>query len=191
VVLLIDNFDSFTFNLVQYIGQLGAAVVVRRNDALSIQEVEAMRPDAIVVSPGPRTPEQAGISVELIRASAGRVPILGVCLGHQCLGVAFGGMVRRARRLMHGKTSRIHHDGRTIFQSIPPVFDAMRYHSLVLDEASLPACLEISARSDDGEIMGIRHRDHCVEGVQFHPESILTLPGQQLVENFLRLADAL
>ncbi len=184
-ILMIDNYDSFTFNLVQYLGELGATVVVRRNDAIDIAAARAMRPDAIVISPGPCTPRQAGISVALIREMAGEVPILGVCLGHQCLGEAFGGRVVRASRLMHGKTSPILHDSRTIFSGLPSPFEAIRYHSLLVEPHSLPECLEVSAWTAEGEIMGLRHKSLPVEGVQFHPESILTEHGKELLKNFL------
>lgn len=184
-VLIVDNYDSFTFNLYQYIGELGARPRVVRNDALSADEALAQESERIVVSPGPCTPNEAGISVELIRKAAGRVPVLGVCLGHQALGQAFGGRVVRAQRLMHGKTSEIHHDGRTIFTGLPSPFTATRYHSLIVDRGSLPECLEVSAWTDDGVVMGLRHKQFPVEGVQFHPESILTSVGKQLLRNFL------
>ena len=184
-VLIIDNYDSFTFNLYQYIGELGAQPRVVRNDALSADEALAQQPERIVVSPGPCTPNEAGISVELIRKAAGRVPVLGVCLGHQALGQAFGGKVVRAERLMHGKTSEIYHDGRTIFAGLSSPFTATRYHSLIVDRGSLPGCLEVSAWTDDGIVMGLRHKQFPVEGVQFHPESILTSAGKQLLRNFL------
>jgi anthranilate synthase/aminodeoxychorismate synthase-like glutamine amidotransferase len=184
-VLVIDNYDSFTWNLVQYLAELGADVEVQRNDALTLDDVAARDPDAIVVSPGPCTPAEAGISVPLIQRFAGQTPILGVCLGHQAIGAAFGGHIERARRIMHGKTSPIHHDGTGVFAGLPDPFDATRYHSLVIEPSSLPACLERNAWTDDGEIMGVRHREHFVEGVQFHPESILTLEGKRLLANFL------
>jgi len=184
-VLIIDNYDSFTFNLYQYIGELGAQPRVVRNDALSADEALAQESERIVVSPGPCTPNEAGISVELIRKAAGRVPVLGVCLGHQALGQAFGGKVVRAERLMHGKTSEIYHDGRTIFAGLSSPFTATRYHSLIVDRGSLPGCLEVSAWTDDGIVMGLRHKQFPVEGVQFHPESILTSAGKQLLRNFL------
>jgi anthranilate synthase/aminodeoxychorismate synthase-like glutamine amidotransferase len=184
-VLMIDNYDSFTFNLVQYLGELGARVRVRRNDKIDLAGIKAMAPGAIVISPGPCTPREAGISVELIRELAGQVPILGVCLGHQCIGEAFGGRVVRAGRLMHGKTSPIVHDARTIFCGLPSPFEAIRYHSLLVEPQSLPDCLEVSAWTAEGEIMGLRHKSMAVEGVQFHPESILTQHGKELLKNFL------
>ncbi len=184
-ILMIDNYDSFTFNLVQYLGELGAQVTVRRNDAIDIAGVRALAPDAIVISPGPCTPGQAGISVALIREMAGLLPLLGVCLGHQCIGEAFGGKVVRASRLMHGKTSPIIHDSRTIFAGLPTPFEAIRYHSLLVQPDSLPECLEVSAWTVEGEIMGLRHKRLAVEGVQFHPESILTQHGKELLKNFL------
>jgi anthranilate synthase/aminodeoxychorismate synthase-like glutamine amidotransferase len=184
-LLMIDNYDSFTYNLVQYLGELGAGVDVRRNDAVSLDEIAALRPDAVVISPGPCTPREAGVSVPLIARFAGTIPILGVCLGHQAIGAAFGGTIVRAPRVMHGKTSPIHHDGRGVFAGLPDPFDATRYHSLVIDPATLPADLERSAWTAEGEIMGVRHRRWLVEGVQFHPESILTLEGKRLLGNFL------
>jgi anthranilate synthase/aminodeoxychorismate synthase-like glutamine amidotransferase len=184
-VLMIDNYDSFTYNLVQYLGELGADVEVRRNDAITLDEVAALAPDGVVVSPGPCTPREAGVSVPLIQRFAGAIPILGVCLGHQAIGAAFGGDIVRAPRIMHGKTSPIHHDGRGVFADLPDPFDATRYHSLVIDPATLPPVLERSAWTDAGEIMGVRHRTVRVEGVQFHPESILTLEGKRLLANFL------
>jgi anthranilate synthase/aminodeoxychorismate synthase-like glutamine amidotransferase len=182
---MIDNYDSFTYNLVQYLGELGADVEVRRNDAITLEEVAASRPDGIVVSPGPCTPKEAGISVSAIERFQGDVPILGVCLGHQAIGAALGGTIVRAPRIMHGKTSPIHHDGRGVFRGLPSPFDATRYHSLVIDPATVPAELEVSAWTAEGEIMGVRHRRLAVEGVQVHPESILTLEGKQLLRNFL------
>ena len=188
-LLMIDNYDSFTYNLVQYLGELGAELTVRRNDAIDVAGVRALHPDAIVISPGPCTPKEAGISLTLLREMAGELPILGVCLGLQCIGEAFGGKVVRADRLMHGKTSPIIHDGKTIFAGIPSPFEAMRYHSLLVDPASIPATLEISARTAENEIMGLRHKQHAVEGVQFHPESILTSEGKNLLQNFLNSLD--
>lgn len=184
---MIDNYDSFTYNLVQYFGELGEDVRVYRNNKITIEEIEALKPSRIVISPGPCTPREAGISVDTIRHFAGRLPILGVCLGHQSLAVAFGGEVIRAQRLMHGKTSMIRHDGKTIFRELPNPFEATRYHSLIVNRANLPACLEISAESEEGEIMGLRHRTLAIEGVQFHPESILTAAGKDLLRNFLKL----
>jgi para-aminobenzoate synthetase component II len=188
-VLMIDNYDSFTYNIVQYLGELGADVTVKRNDAIEVAGVRAMHPAAVVISPGPCTPKEAGISLTLLREMAGEVPILGVCLGLQCIGEAFGGKVVRADRLMHGKTSPIIHDGKTIFAGIPCPFEAMRYHSLLVDPASIPPTLEISARTAENEIMGLRHKEHAVEGVQFHPESILTIEGKHLLQNFLDSLD--
>jgi len=189
-VVVIDNYDSFTYNLVQYLGELGAEVLVFRNDAIPPEKIAELEPTHIVISPGPCTPNEAGISVEVVRMYAGKVPILGVCLGHQAIGQAFGGRIVRAKRLMHGKTSMISHDGKTIFTDLPNPFEATRYHSLVVEKETLPECFEISAVSeDDGEIMGIRHKDFppevAVEGVQFHPESILTVVGKDLLRNFL------
>jgi anthranilate synthase/aminodeoxychorismate synthase-like glutamine amidotransferase len=186
-VLLVDNYDSFTFNLYQYLGELGAETTVVRNDAITVAEALARRPDRIVISPGPGTPDQAGISLDLVR-SAGPVPVLGVCLGHQALGQAFGGRVVRAPVLMHGKTSEIEHDGRTVFRGLPLPFNATRYHSLVVERESVPECLEVSAWTRDGVVMGLRHRQLPVEGVQFHPESILTRAGHDLLRNFLERA---
>ena len=184
-LLLVDNYDSFTYNLYQYLGELGAEVRVVRNDELSVEAALALAPDRIVISPGPGTPDQAGITIELIRRAAGRIPVLGVCLGHQALGQAFGGDVRRAPKLMHGKTSEIHHDGRGLFAGVPDPFTATRYHSLVVERGSVPESLEITAWTDDGIVMGLRHRQHALEGVQFHPESILTTVGKDLLRNFL------
>ena len=186
MVCVIDNYDSFTYNLVQYLGELGAAVTVMRNDAVTLDQIVSARPERIVISPGPCTPNEAGISLDLIRRLAGKVPILGVCLGHQAIGQAFGGKVVRARQVMHGKVSRIHHDGRGVFAGVPQDFTATRYHSLAVERASLPAALEESARAEDGEIMGLRHRELPVEGVQFHPEALLTEHGHRMLENFLK-----
>ncbi|HEX3662847.1 MAG TPA: aminodeoxychorismate/anthranilate synthase component II [Acidobacteriaceae bacterium] len=187
MIFVLDNYDSFTFNLVQYMGELGADVVVRRNDELTPEQVEALHPERIVLSPGPCTPQEAGISIDLIRHMAGKVPILGVCLGHQAIGAAFGGNVVRAPKLMHGKTSPVEHDGKTIFAGIASPMTCTRYHSLIVEEKGLPADLEISARTADGTIMGLRHRRMPVEGVQFHPESVLTEDGKTLIRNFLQL----
>lgn len=182
---MIDNYDSFTYNLVQYLEELGSEVHVYRNDAITVDEARAMKPDGVVVSPGPCTPDEAGVSVEFVRSFAGRVPLLGVCLGHQCIAQAFGGKVVRAERLMHGKTSPIEHDSRGLFDGLPQGFIATRYHSLSVDKESMPAELEVSAWTAQGEIMAIRHRDLQVDGVQFHPESILTVEGKALLGNFL------
>jgi anthranilate synthase component 2 len=186
MILVLDNYDSFTYNLVQYLGELGADVKVIRNDETTVAGVEAMQPERVVISPGPCTPNEAGISLALIARMAGRVPILGVCLGHQAIGQAFGGKVVRARQVMHGKVSRIRHDGRGVFAGLPEDFVATRYHSLVIERATLPAALEVSAQSEDGEIMGLRHRSLPVEGVQFHPEALLTEHGHKMLENFLK-----
>jgi len=185
MILVIDNYDSFTYNLVQFLGDLGETLVVRRNDEIGLDEIAAMRPDHIVLSPGPCTPNEAGICLGLIERFKGEIPILGVCLGHQAIGQAFGGEVVRADNLMHGKTSEIFHDGRTIFQGLPSPFTATRYHSLIVRRETLPDCLEISAETAAGQIMGIRHREYPVEGVQFHPESIMTEHGMDLLRNFL------
>ncbi|MDA8443142.1 MAG: aminodeoxychorismate/anthranilate synthase component II [Peptococcaceae bacterium] len=187
---MIDNYDSFTYNLVQYLGELGQDIRVYRNDKITLAEIAALRPDHIVISPGPCTPNEAGISLDVIRRFAGEVPLLGVCLGHQSIGQVFGGEVVRAPRLMHGKTSSIQHDGRTIFRGLPNPFTATRYHSLIVRKESLPDCLEISATTDQGEIMGLRHKQLVVEGVQFHPESILTEAGKDLLRNFLATTEA-
>jgi para-aminobenzoate synthetase component 2 len=184
-ILMIDNYDSFTYNLVQYLGELGAEVIVRRNDAIDVAGIRAERPEAIVISPGPCTPAEAGISVRLLHEMAGEVPILGVCLGHQCVGEAFGATVGRAGRLMHGKTSPIIHDGKTIFEGLENPFEAMRYHSLLVEAGTVPDCFEISARTAEGEVMGLRHKRYPIEGVQFHPESIGTPDGKALLRNFL------
>jgi anthranilate synthase/aminodeoxychorismate synthase-like glutamine amidotransferase len=191
MVFVLDNYDSFTYNLVQYLGELGAEVEVRRNDQISVNDVESMRPDRIVISPGPCTPREAGISIELIRRMAGKAPILGVCLGHQAIGEAFGGRVVRAKNLMHGKTSQVDHDGKTIFRGLDTPMTATRYHSLIVAENGLPGELEISARTHEKHgtdvIMGLRHRQLPIEGVQFHPESVLTTSGKQLIRNFLEI----
>jgi len=186
VILVLDNYDSFTYNLVQYLGELGAEVKVARNDELSVDEIEALAPERVVISPGPCTPNEAGISLALVARLAGKVPILGVCLGHQAIGQAFGGKVVRARQVMHGKVSRIRHDGRGVFAGVPDEFVATRYHSLVVERATLPAVLEVTAQAEDGEIMGLRHAALAVEGVQFHPEALLTEHGHRMLENFLR-----
>ena len=185
MLLMIDNYDSFTYNLVQYLGELGADVRVFRNDELVLAEVAALRPSAVVISPGPCAPEQAGISVALIQEFAGKVPILGVCLGHQAIGAAFGGRIVHAKRVMHGKTSPIHHDGRGVFRGLSDPFTATRYHSLAIERETLPECLDVTAWTDDGEIMGVRHKRCALEGVQFHPESIFTESGHRLLRNFL------
>ena len=187
MILLLDNYDSFTYNLAQYLGEMGCAVEVHRNDKISVEEIARRKPEKIVISPGPCTPQEAGISVELIEQLAGKFPILGVCLGHQAIGAAFGGKVVRAPRIFHGKTSQIHHDGKTVFRKLPNPFAATRYHSLIVERKSLPRELEISAATEDGVIMGLRHRKYRVEGVQFHPESVLTDSGKQLLKNFLAL----
>jgi len=188
MLLMIDNYDSFTYNLVQYFGELGEAIEVFRNDKISIAEIEKLKPETIVISPGPGTPRDAGVSLEVIHHCAGKIPILGVCLGHQCIGEAFGGRIISAPRLMHGKISLIFHDGKGIFHGLPTPFEATRYHSLIVEKESIPRCLEICAWTDEQEIMGIRHRDTLVVGVQFHPESILTKEGKKLLKNFLGLA---
>src|SRR5277367_2857641 len=188
MVFVLDNYDSFTYNLVQYMGELGAEMTVRRNDELSVDEVEALAPERILLSPGPCTPHEAGISIEVVRRFAGKVPILGVCLGHQAIGAAFGGNVVRAPQLMHGKTSRVEHDGRTLFAGLTSPMTCTRYHSLIVSEEGLPDELEVSARVEkDGTIMGLRHRRFPIEGVQFHPESVLTADGKSLIRNFLHL----
>ncbi|HBZ82886.1 aminodeoxychorismate/anthranilate synthase component II [Brevibacillus sp. FSL K6-0770] len=185
MILMIDNYDSFTYNLVQYVGELGEELQVYRNDKITLEEIERLAPDYLMISPGPCTPNEAGISMEAIRHFAGKIPILGVCLGHQSIGQVFGAKVIRAERLMHGKTSEVIHDGQTIFQGIPSPFTAARYHSLIVEEASIPSELEITARTAEGEIMALRHREYPIEGVQFHPESIITEHGKQLLQNFL------
>lgn len=185
MILVIDNYDSFTYNLVQYLGELGARMEVFRNDRIAMDRIDASQPEKVVISPGPCTPNEAGISVDLIQRFTGRIPMLGVCLGHQCIGQAFGGRVVRAPAILHGKVSEIHHDGRSIFKGLSQPFIATRYHSLIVERESLPDCLEISAQTHDGIIMGLRHREYPVEGVQFHPESILTAEGKVLLKNFL------
>jgi para-aminobenzoate synthetase component 2 len=187
MILVIDNYDSFTYNLVQYLGELGAQLEVRRNDQVTVDEIERMAPERIVISPGPKTPSEAGVCLDVILHFSGRVPILGVCLGHQAIGQAFGGKVIRAPEIMHGKTSLISHDGKTVFRGLPNPFPATRYHSLIVERESLPECLAVSATSPDGLIMGLRHKSMKVEGVQFHPESVLTDAGKQLLANFLKL----
>lgn len=187
MLLMIDNYDSFTYNLVQYFAELGETVEVHRNDKITVSEAAARRPDRLVISPGPCSPDEAGISVAAIRELAGQLPILGVCLGHQSIGRAFGGRIVRADRLMHGKTSPVHHDGRELFAGLANPFDATRYHSLLIEKATLPSCLEITAWTAEGEIMGLRHRELPVWGVQFHPESILTVEGKRLLQNFLEM----
>ena len=187
MILLLDNYDSFTYNLAQYLGQLGQKLAVRRNDEITLDEIARMRPERIIISPGPCTPREAGLSVPIVERFAGKIPILGVCLGHQAIGDAFGGKVVRAKKIMHGKTSKIHHDRETIFRGLPQDFEATRYHSLIVERRSLPRCLEISAETSDGVIMGLRHRQFPVEGVQFHPESVLTAAGFSLLKNFLSL----
>ncbi|HXG30847.1 MAG TPA: aminodeoxychorismate/anthranilate synthase component II [Thermodesulfobacteriota bacterium] len=188
MILMIDNYDSFTYNLVHYLGELGERVMVFRNNRITLEDVGRLGPDMVVVSPGPCTPKEAGISVDLIKEFSGRIPILGVCLGHQAIGYAFGGRIVRAERLLHGKTSMIYHDGKGIYEGIPNPFEATRYHSLLVERESLPDELEITAWTSEGEIMGIRHRDYPTEGVQFHPESILTKHGKEILRNFIRIA---
>jgi anthranilate synthase component 2 len=185
MLLMIDNYDSFTYNIVQYFGELGEEVRTFRNDEITIADIEAMKPDRICISPGPKAPAQAGISVEVLRHFAGKMPILGVCLGHQAIGEAFGGKIIRAKQVMHGKTSVIAHTGVGVFKGLPSPFTVIRYHSLAIERASLPSCLEVTAWTDDGEIMGVRHKDYDIEGVQFHPESILSEHGHALLKNFL------
>jgi len=189
MLVIIDNYDSFTYNLVQYLGELGQEVVVRRNDQTSLEEIETLKPDGLVISPGPCTPDQAGISLAAIQYFAPRLPILGVCLGHQCIGQAFGGKVIRAPELMHGKSSLIYHDGRGVFEGLPQPFEAIRYHSLIVQRPDLPRVLEVSAQTTAGLIMGLRHREFEVHGVQFHPESIMTAVGKDLLRNFIRICE--
>lgn len=186
MILVIDNYDSFTYNLVQYLGELGENIVVRRNDEIDLAGIEALAPDHILISPGPRTPNEAGISLPLIQHFKGKIPILGVCLGHQSIGQAFGGKVIRAEKLMHGKTSEIHHDGQSIFAGLPSPFIATRYHSLIVCRETLPDCLEITAETSEGEIMGLRHKQYRIEGVQFHPESIISEHGLTMLHQFLQ-----
>lgn len=190
MILVLDNYDSFTYNLVQYLGELGETVEVYRNDAITVDEVAALQPEAIVVSPGPCTPDEAGISTPLVRELGPRIPLLGVCLGHQAIGAAFGGNIVRAGELMHGKSSDIHHDGYGVFRDLPNPFEAIRYHSLVIERDTVPASLAITAETKNGLIMGVRHREHPIEGVQFHPESIMTAVGKDLLRNFLAQARA-
>lgn len=190
MILVIDNYDSFTYNLVQYLGELGEEVTVFRNDEIDIQGIEALAPDHILISPGPCTPNEAGISLETIEHFKGKIPIFGVCLGHQAIGQAFGGQVVRAERLMHGKTSPILHNGTSVFEGLPSPFTATRYHSLLVERSTLPECLEITAETEEGEIMGLRHKEYLVEGVQFHPESIITDHGHQMLRNFLKRTEA-
>lgn len=185
MILVIDNYDSFTYNLVQYLGELGEEVLVRRNDEIGLEEIAALKPDHILISPGPCTPNEAGVSLALIERFKGEIPILGVCLGHQSIGQAFGGDVIRAERLMHGKTSEIHHDGKGVFRDLPNPFTATRYHSLIVKRETLPDSLEVTAWTDEGEIMGLRHKEYAIEGVQFHPESIITQNGHRMLANFL------
>lgn len=185
MILVIDNYDSFTYNLVQYLGEMGQSILVRRNDKITLDEIAALKPDRIVISPGPCTPNEAGISVPLLQRFAGEMPILGVCLGHQSIGQAFGGEVVRNWRVLHGKLSPIHHTGKGVFRNLPNPFDATRYHSLVVKRETLPDCLEITAETAEGEIMGLRHREYPIEGVQFHPESIMTAVGKDLLRNFV------
>jgi anthranilate synthase/aminodeoxychorismate synthase-like glutamine amidotransferase len=184
---MIDNYDSFTYNLVQYLGELGANIRVFRNNKITVQEIEKLSPECIVISPGPCTPKEAGVSIEVIKHFAGKTPVLGVCLGHQSIGAAFGGNIIRAPRLMHGKTSLIYHNGETVYKGLPNPFEATRYHSLLIERETLPDCLYITAWTDAGEIMGVRHKEYIIEGVQFHPESILTAVGKDLLRNFLKL----
>lgn len=189
MILMIDNYDSFTYNLVQYLGQLGEEVAVRRNDAIDLDGIAEMNPEAIFLSPGPCSPEHAGITIDVIRRFHRDVPLMGICLGHQAIGQAFGGQIVRAGRVMHGKTSPILNDGLTIFQGLPSPFPAGRYHSLLVERETLPGCLEVSAETEEGEVMGLRHREWPVEGIQFHPESILTPSGKRIIRNFLKLVD--
>ncbi|MDM5186541.1 aminodeoxychorismate/anthranilate synthase component II [Bacillus sp. DX4.1] len=186
MILMIDNYDSFTFNLVQFLGELGQELVVKRNDEITISDIEQMKPDFLMISPGPCSPNEAGVSMDVIRHFAGKIPIFGVCLGHQSIAQVFGGDVVRAERLMHGKTSLMHHDGKTIFADIPNPFTATRYHSLIVKKETLPECLEVTSWTEEGEIMALRHKSLPIEGVQFHPESIMTSHGKELLQNFIR-----
>ena len=188
MIIMIDNYDSFTYNLVQYFGELGADLKIYRNDKITLKQIKALRPKQIVISPGPGRPEDAGISVDLIKTFGGKIPILGVCLGHQCMGYAFGGKIVNAKKLMHGKTSQIHHNSQGIFKGIKNPFEATRYHSLVIERKSMPKCFEVTAQTSDGEVMGISHKDGAMWGVQFHPESILTVEGKDILSNFLRIS---
>ena len=188
MILMIDNYDSFTYNLVQFLGEQGQDIQVFRNDKITLEEIKSLKPDHIVISPGPCTPNEAGISMDVIREFGGKIPILGVCLGHQSIGQVFGGKIVRAQCLMHGKTSQIYHDGKTIYKNLPNPFTATRYHSLIIHEGTVPDCLEVTAKTDKGEIMGVRHKENLIEGVQFHPESILTDVGKQLLANFISLS---
>ncbi|WP_026702316.1 aminodeoxychorismate/anthranilate synthase component II [Salibacterium aidingense] len=186
MILMIDNYDSFTYNLVQYLGEMGEELIVRRNDKVTIEEIEEMAPDFLMISPGPCSPDEAGISMEVVRHFAGRLPVFGVCLGHQSIAQVFGGNVIRADRLMHGKTSEINHDGQSVYKNLPNPFTATRYHSLIVERKSLPACFDITSETEEGEIMGIRHKSMALEGVQFHPESIMTGEGKRLLRNFIK-----
>lgn len=188
MILVIDNYDSFTYNLVQYLGELGQDIVVKRNDEIDVAGIEALSPDHIMISPGPCSPNEAGISLEVIEYFKGKIPIIGVCLGHQSIGQAFGGEVVRAEQLMHGKTSQIYHDGKSLFEGLPSPFTATRYHSLIVKRETLPDCLEITAETESGEIMGLRHKEYQIEGLQFHPESIITENGLKMLSNFLKLS---
>ena len=188
MILMVDNYDSFTYNLVQYLGELGADVVVHRNDKINLKDIEELNPEKIVISPGPCTPEKAGISMKTVRHFSGEIPLLGVCLGHQSIASTFGGQIIKAKKLMHGKTSMITHDNKNLFKELPNPFEATRYHSLVLNKNTVPDKFEVTATSDDGEIMGIRHKNMFIEGVQFHPESILTVSGKDLLKNFLNMS---
>jgi len=190
MILMIDNYDSFTYNLVQYLGELGADVRVYRNDKITLREIEHLRPQKIVISPGPCTPEKAGISIDTVKRFAGEIPLLGVCLGHQSIVAAFGGKIVKADKLMHGKTSMIHHDGKAVFKNLPDPFEATRYHSLIVRKEDVPDCLQVTAETADHEVMGIRHKEFFVEGIQFHPESILTECGKDLLKNFLVMSPA-